>query len=151
VAGRAGRSAVHGRAIIQTFMPEHYSIVCAMKHDYQRFYEKEIRTRQNLGYPPFGRIVNIRFSGVKKGEVEQAAQKLARFARSRAGSMTGITVLGPVQSPKARIKSRYRFQLILKGEIKSVRMLSGEIDRQLGSLVPSKIRVEMDVDPLNFM
>lgn len=151
VAGRAGRSAIHGRVIIQTFMPEHYSIVCAMKHNYQQFYEKEIRKRQDLGYPPFGRIVNIRFSGVKKGKVEQAAQKLARFARSRAGSMTGITVLGPVQCPKVRIKSRYRYQLLLKGDIKPVRMLCGEIDNRLNSLIPSNVRMEMDVDPLNFM
>ena len=151
VAGRAGRSNIHGRVIIQTFMPEHYSIVCATEHDYQQFYDKEIRTRHNLGYPPLGRIVNIRFSGVKKGEVEQAAQKTASFARSRAGSMTGITVLGPVESPKARIKSRYRYQLLLKGDIKSVRMLCGKIDSRLSSLVPNNVRLEMDVDPLNFM
>ncbi len=151
VAGRAGRSSVPGKVVIQTFMPEHYSIVCATRHDFAGFYDMETGLRKRLGYPPFGKIINIRFSGTKKAVVEQAAQKVFSFARKKISGSDDVTLLGPVQSPKARIKSRYRYQLLAKGSMNPVRQLCSEIDRRLETLVPSNVRVEMDVDPLNFM
>ena len=151
VAGRAGRSSIRGKAMIQTFMPDHYSIVCAARHDFERFFQHEIQKRRELGYPPFGRIVNICFSGVKKLSVEQAARNVASQIDGRFKKLDNFTMLGPVQSPRARIKSRYRYQLLLKGGIKSVRTVCSWIDSRLDSLVTSNVRVELDVDPLNFM
>ncbi len=149
VAGRAGRSSVPGRVVIQTFMPDHYSMLFATRHDFPGFFKTETLLRKRLGYPPFGRIINIRFSGTKKAAVEQASRQVYSFAAKRKDRETEI--LGPVQSPKARIKSRYRYQLLLKGSMNAVRRLCSEIDRTLETLVPSNVRVEMDVDPLNFM
>ncbi len=151
VAGRAGRSAVKGRVIIQTYMPDHYAMECATAHDYRRFYEIEIAKREALGYPPFSRLVNVRLSAAKKAAAEEAALKLADVAEKAAGNRKDIIILGPVQSPLARISSRYRYQLMIKGAMKPVRRLCSEIDRRVGSLVPSNVRVEIDVDPLNFM
>ncbi len=151
VAGRAGRSKVAGKVIIQTFMPDHYSILCATQHDFQGFYNKEIKLRQQLGYPPFGRIINIRLSGTRKAKVEEAAKRLSDLAINLAGKMASTMVLGPVQSPKSRIKSRFRYQFLLKGEMKNLRILCSKIDNRIDALVPTTVRVEIDVDPQNFM
>ncbi len=63
VAGRAGRGEALGEVIIQTFNPDHYSIVKAKDHDFMGFYQEEIQFRKALGYPPFSRLINFRLTG----------------------------------------------------------------------------------------
>jgi len=151
VAGRAGRGSIPGRVIIQTFMPEHYSIVHARDHDYLKFYKEEIALRKRLGYPPFSRMINILLSGPRKGDVERAAGNVAGFAKNSAAGDKDVNILGPAQCPKARIRSRYRYQILLKGRLKRLHEVCAEIDRNSSMLIQGNIKMDIDVDPVNFM
>ncbi len=117
VAGRAGRSPLGGKVVLQTFMPEHFVIRAAAKHDYRAFYTEEIAYRRDLGYPPFSHLVRIEIRGKAKDEVEENAMRLAGLIR---GWMTPeqkrkVDMIGPVPCFFERVAGEYRWQIILRG------------------------------------
>ena len=117
VAGRAGRSALGGQVIVQTFQPEHYAIRHAARHDFQGFYEEEINHRRELRYPPFARLVRFETRALKNDEAKDAAQavymKLKRLIESSADKSTEVNP--PLPPYFARRAGYYRWQVILKG------------------------------------
>ncbi|MGG4447997.1 primosomal protein N' [Brevibacillus sp. HB1.4B] len=112
VGGRAGRHELDGEVLIQTYTPEHYSIVHATKHDYPAFYQDEMLQRRRTGYPPYFRLVLITFSHEDVPVVIRGAHTMADYLRQRLAQTT--VLLGPVASPIARVKDRFRFQIMLK-------------------------------------
>ncbi|KMZ40263.1 MULTISPECIES: primosomal protein N' [Bacillales] len=112
VGGRAGRHELDGDVVIQTYTPEHYSIVHATKHDYPSFYQDEMMQRRRTGYPPYFRLVLITFSHEEVPVVIRGAHTMADYLRQRLAQTT--ILLGPVASPIARVKDRFRFQIMLK-------------------------------------
>jgi len=112
VGGRAGRHELEGDVIIQTYTPEHYSILHATRHDYHSFYREEMEQRRRTGYPPYYRLVLVTFSHEEVPVVIRAANVMADFLRPKLAPTTRL--LGPVASPIARMKDRFRFQLMLK-------------------------------------
>ena len=122
VAGRAGRGHDLGTVLIQTYAPRHYSIRCAARHDYAGFAAQEQRYRKQLGYPPFTRLINVRFEARDGKRVEAAARLFAdgldRLLQSDEFSSAGSRrphVLGPAPAPIERIKGQVRWQLLVKG------------------------------------
>jgi len=77
VAGRAGRADLPGRAIIQTYNPEHYAIAHAVDNDYEQFYEQEIAFRRQMFYPPFSHVSLLLFSGTDERKIISTLHKLA--------------------------------------------------------------------------
>ncbi|QYK51211.1 MAG: primosomal protein N' [Anaerolineales bacterium] len=117
VAGRAGRSALGGRVIFQTFQPQHYAIQAAAAHDYAGFYETESAYRRQLRYPPFAQLVRMEFRHLDARKAEQeagalAAELHAQIARQGRGA---TDVIGPAPSFHARVNKEYRWQLLLRG------------------------------------
>lgn len=112
VGGRAGRHELAGDVVIQTYTPEHYSIVHATRHDYPAFYREEMMQRRRTGYPPYFRLVLITFSHEEVPIVVRAAHVVGDHLRQRIAETT--VLLGPVASPIARVKDRFRFQIMLK-------------------------------------
>lgn len=151
VAGRAGRGSQPGRVIIQTLQPDHFSLQCAVHHDYRRFAEHELATRRELSYPPFARLVQIRCEG-ERGEVtERIARTLAD--QLRAVAPKGVTILGPAPAPIERLRRRYRWQLLLRGRngagLRAAAAAGRDaVRRQARSL---DVRVIVDVDPFNML
>jgi primosomal protein N' (replication factor Y) len=148
VAGRAGRGEQPGRVIIQTYNPDHPAVACAKDHDYLRFVAGELGAREELGYPPFGRLVAVRLEGVDEAAVREVAESLADAARAWMGR-TGqsIVLKGPAPAPIARIRGRTRWQLLLKGERQAVRALGWHL---LRAVRPTRdVRVHVDVDPMS--
>jgi primosomal protein N' (replication factor Y) len=148
VTGRAGRGEKPGRVIIQTFQPEHYSIVTAQNHDYQALYKKEIALRQTLAYPPFSRLVNIRIEGSDNSQVQNVALKLADLAQ-KFQERSEPEILGPAPAPLTRIRDKFRWQLLIKGKkLETLHMflyrLAGEF-QTLGRA--GKVKIFIDVDP----
>ena len=151
VTGRAGRGEITGRVIIQTHQPGHYAVSFAKKHDYTGFYEQELATRRNLCYPPFARLVNIRFSGPREGQVLEAAGRVTDFCRARLNSRQG-EVLGPAPAPLALLRDRYRYQVLIKGFISTpVHRLCELLLADKASLCSRSVRMTIDVDPENMM
>jgi primosomal protein N' (replication factor Y) len=110
VAGRAGRALEPGLVVIQTWAKDHYAIEPVRRHDYEAFYAKELDCRRALGYPPFSGLVHALVSGVDQARALEAARGLAAAAGPRAG----VELLGPAPAPLARLRGRYRFQLLAK-------------------------------------
>jgi len=117
VAGRAGRSALGGRVVLQTFQPEHYIIQAAAGHDYAAFYARELDYRRQLGYPPFNRLVRMEYRHVQAIKAESEAQglaaELARWIESEDRRET--TLIGPAPCFFSRVNGLYRWQIILRG------------------------------------
>jgi primosomal protein N' (replication factor Y) (superfamily II helicase) len=148
VAGRAGRGAKPGRVLIQTFSPDHYALECAATHDYAAFAEQELAFRRELGYPPFGHLVNLIFSGNDAIKVEAAA---ARLAADLAPQAAGVELLGPAPCPLARLRGRHRRQLLLKAEARPpLRRLLAYLP-PLQKALPATVSLAVDVDPVDML
>jgi primosomal protein N' (replication factor Y) len=117
VAGRAGRSALGGQVVLQTFMPEHYAIQAAAGHDFAGFYEQELAYRRKLGYPPFARLVRLELRQPDAGEAEQEARRMARQLQQwiDEGGFSATSLIGPVPCFYSRLAGNYRWQVVLRG------------------------------------
>ncbi len=148
VAGRAGRGERPGRVLVQTWSPEHYAVACAARHDYAGFYEQEIAFRRELGYPPFGHLVNLVLSGVDGEKVARAAAFLAGELLRRAGE---AEVLGPAPCPLSRLRGKSRYQILLKSAARPpLRRLLAVLDG-LRRKIPAGVALAVDVDPLDML
>ena len=112
VAGRAGRGDAAGKVVLQTFFPDHYAIQFAAAHDYRGFYEKEIRFRSWMHYPPFSAVSNVLVRSPKLEDALAWSGVLARwFENTR---MEGVRVMGPAAAAIVRLKTDYRYHFLLK-------------------------------------
>ncbi|UFJ43229.1 primosomal protein N' [Brevibacillus humidisoli] len=147
VGGRAGRHSLAGDVVIQTYTPEHYSIRHATHYDYEGFYQIEMGHRKKTGYPPFYRLVLLTFSHQDVPVVIRAAENYAGYLRPRLSPTTQL--LGPVASPIARLKDRFRFQLMLKyrDEPKVVELLAQANQHFSEWIKQHQVAVTIDVDP----
>jgi primosomal protein N' (replication factor Y) len=151
VSGRGGRGDQPGRVIIQTFNPAHYTIIRTQQHDYAGFYGDELPLRRQLAYPPFARLVGVHLSSLKKDEGKRAAAQIGARARELAGTLAGgkADVIGPAESPLARIRGRYRWQLLIRG--KESHPLHLIAQKLLEEVRLYGLQIQVDVDPVNFM
>ena len=152
VAGRSGRGDHPGSVIVQTYNPDHPSIKFATHHDSKGFLEQEIKLREELLYPPFSRLVNVRFSGRFESETEGVAIDSEQIARKMVSKlpMGSLEILGPSPCPIYKIRNRYRFQMLLKSSNAAV---LHNFSKQLIKLISkrsSKVRFSIDVDPFYF-
>ncbi|NEU14145.1 primosomal protein N' [Methylobacterium sp. BTF04] len=147
VTGRAGRGEKPGRALVQTFQPDHPVIAALLSGDVERFYDEEIAAREAAGLPPFGRLAALIVSANDRDVAEAHGQALARAA----DPPDGVMVLGPAEAPLALIRGRYRFRILVKTE-RSVDLqtyLRDWIAR--GPKVRGNVKVAIDVDPQSFL
>ncbi len=152
VTGRAGRGEKPGRVIIQTNQPDHYSITTAREHDYNAFFEKELGIRASLQFPPFTRLINLRFSGENEHQVQKAAQQIAKIART-VSKKNSVTLLGPAPAPLSRLRNRYRWQLLLKGtNLSGLHRVAAYLQgNPQGAIRSGKVKLFIDVDPESMM
>ncbi len=135
---------------MQTLRPEHYAIQLAQKHDYLSLYEKEMEIRKNPMFPPFLRMVNLKVSGCKESQVQATAAQVATLCRKAVGK--NVEVLGPAPSPIDRIRDRYRWQVLLKGQEASIlHKMCSKLIEQYSTLTKGDIRISIDVDPESMM
>ena len=150
VAGRAGRGKEKGRVIIQTYEPNHYAIQSAIKQDYRKFYEKEIENRRELNYPPFSNLGLVRVSTKERHFARRAAQIIARHLNNEAGGRSDVEILGPSPCPIALMRSRYRWQAIIKSKGDVVTWLKAATESPIAK-TPSDFKLELDSSPVDFM
>jgi len=116
VAGRAGRGLLGGRAIVQTYHPDHYAVVAAAAHDYAGFAARELAFRREQGYPPYRRLAKLIYEGTSPSRARAQAQALAealREALTRRG-LPATDMIGPAPPFFARVRGRYRWQILLR-------------------------------------
>ena len=146
VAGRAGREKLPGKVMVQSFSPEHPVIKALAAADRDAFFSAEIQERKSMGMPPFGRLAAIIISSHDKSSATQFAAALS----AKAPIYSDIKVLGPAPAPIAMIRGRHRQRLLLK--VKRNTALQTLLKDWMGKVkIPKHVRVQIDIDPYNFM
>ncbi len=117
VAGRAGRSSLGGKVILQTFMPEHYAIQFASNHDVNGFYQRELEYRRQLGYPPYAKLVRLEYRHADPLKAEEESQKTATRLKVKmeAERRHQTELIGPVPSFFSKVDGIHRWQIIVRG------------------------------------
>ena len=150
VAGRAGRGDTPGKVVLQTFFPDHYAIQFAAAHDYHGFYEKEVRFRSWMHYPPFNAVSNVLVRSHKLEEALAWSAILGKwFAATR---LEGVRVMGPAAAAIVRLKTEYRYHFLLKSA--SRERMNGVLRAMLEHAATQKIprnNVVVDVDALSLI
>jgi primosomal protein N' (replication factor Y) len=149
VAGRAGRADTPGKVILQTYQPDHPAVRLAAQHDYEGFYAEEIRAREEVGYPPFTRLVTVRVHAGAEADARGATQLLAETARQHQAVKDGaVQVLGPAPAPLLRLRGRYHYRLLLKSpDRKLLRNVTAHLAARIAQGLPPT-QATQDIDPL---
>ncbi|HEY7599402.1 MAG TPA: helicase-related protein, partial [Candidatus Limnocylindrales bacterium] len=115
--GRAGRGARPGRALIQTYLPDHPAIRAAASGDATELYAAELASRRLFGSPPFGQLVKLTVALEDRGAAESTAREMVATLRARAAEMgRRVEVLGPAAAYIARRAGRWRLNVVLRGD-----------------------------------
>jgi primosomal protein N' (replication factor Y) len=143
VAGRAGRSILGGKVIVQTYAPDHYCIEAASRHDYEGFYKEETEFRKQQRYPPFNRLVRLVYVHRDAQRCEEEAGRMQRVLQNKIArlGLPEIDLIGPAPAFLSRIRGQYRWHLIVRG--RDPHSLLGDLDLPLGWRV--------DVDPVSVL
>jgi primosomal protein N' (replication factor Y) len=149
VAGRAGRRDRPGRVLIQTRTPEHPAIHFAAAHDVPAFLDRELRDRQEVGYPPYARLALVRVDAVEEELARQVTATIAAHARTcPEGLARRVDVLGPSAAPIARLRGRYRFRVLLRAKERGPLRAALAVVMRVKEGVDRRARVAIDVDPV---
>lgn len=161
VAGRAGRGEAPGEVIIQTYSPEHYSLLTAQDHDYSGFFRAEITHRRQWGYPPFCETVRLLVSGPGEATVRSSAELLGRYLAAGLKpsavpedkvSEGAPVLLGPAPAPLSRLKNQFRWQIVLKGRAEELKTAVKHGLAEFQRFNPTgKITVSIDVQPYSML
>jgi primosomal protein N' (replication factor Y) len=157
VSGRAGRGTSPGRVILQTYNPDHFSIMAAKDQDFHSFYTQELSFRNALNYPPFSRMIQLKISGKDKFETRDQAAHLGDLCRTlktaNPSLYSSIEIMGPIEASLAKIAKRYRWQILLKGmHVKALHKFIGQLLSHHPTMFNNyRVRVVIDVDPITIM
>jgi len=149
VAGRAGRSALGGKVILQTFNPDHYAIQKAAAYDFAGFEKTELAYRREMNYPPFSRMVKIELKHFNPTFLETSARKVGELMQSwifEKGA-DDTSLIGPAPCFYQRTAGQYRWQIILRGQ-NPVELLR---EHPLQSWQPNGVNVKITVDPIDLL
>ena len=151
VAGRAGREQLDGKVIIQTYNPDNFSIICAQKQDYKMFYNTEIALREQLKYPPFCDIILIGFNSLNEKEIIEASTRVYNYLKARLGEQE-FYVLKPMPSPIDKIQNRFRWRIIIKGNMtESANSVINTCLKKFYDSNYKNTRISVDVNPNNMI
>jgi primosomal protein N' (replication factor Y) len=149
VAGRAGRGALPGIVLVQTINPDHYAVRLSALQDYQAFYEKELNFRRFMHYPPFTAMANLL---VRSDKQEAALCMSTELGTYLTPPPEQIKVIGPAEAPVLRLKTEFRYQILIKAvsrkalneSLRGVQRFAQEHKWPATALV-------IDVDPLSLL
>ncbi len=145
VAGRAGRGDEPGQVIIQTYSPENSVIQAVKTHDYHKFIEEELPRREELNFPPYGRLILVKLSGLDAIEVQNTAEELGEHFYETIG--LDCEILGPAPASIMRVAKRYRWQILLKF-LPDARVIIPDMEKW-HKLCPNSVSLKIDIDPLH--
>lgn len=155
VSGRSGRHFEDGgQVVIQTYNTEYPALSFAQTADFEGFAKEELLLRQELLYPPFGRIASLKILSQDIQKAEAAAELVGQRARQlqeKNPSYKAIQILGPCPSPLFKIRNQYRHHLLLKAPPTAI--LSTFCKQFLGDgrWIPNGTKVQVDIDPIQLL
>jgi primosomal protein N' (replication factor Y) (superfamily II helicase) len=147
VSGRAGRGDIEGEVFVQSFTPFHPAIQYARRHDFEGFYEQEAEFRQQLGYPPFGRMAILLVRGLDEDRISDLALDIRKNLEHLLDGFPGLTIAGPAPAPLLKAEDEFRYQLMLR--VKNMTRLSHYLAEWVSAYkMPPKCRLTIDIDPI---
>ena len=150
VAGRAGRGEQPGEIVVQTRTPDHPAIQCASQHDYEAFARGELQEREDLGYPPFGRLIRAVFEDRDERAVDEASEACAELLREHLEPAEAL-VLGPAPAAVSQVRGRHRAHLLVKAaEANSTFSRARAILARFAE-EHARPRLSIDVDPVSML
>ena len=151
-AGRAGRGHRQGEVVIQTYQPEHYSVVTAAEQDYEAFFEQEIFLREMMHYPPKWHMLVIHAAGAQEMLVKQAQDVLKyKMLTQSDNEKSSLQVIGPADAAVSKVNDIYRKMLYAKAadyqKLVSIKNMLEEYIR----IDPAfrNVNIQFDFDPMN--
>ena len=153
VAGRAGRGEYKGKVLFQTYNPDYYAFQTAKSQNYDKFFETEIKAREEFDYPPFSQIIRLILSSMNNFRAEKSAMEIAlrlNTMTEKFGFGEYLEVLGPTPCIISKINGYYRYQILIKNKLS----LKGHdfVSRFLDKItLPKDIKMAIDVDPLDIL
>jgi primosomal protein N' (replication factor Y) len=154
VAGRAGRGPAGGQVLVQTALPNHYVIRCAVQHDYLSFAQRELEERAHAAYPPHSRLANIVISGTVEAAVHEAADSAAHWTRNALGQArtADVRLTGPAPCPIDRIRGRWRWHFLLRARsAKALGTICRHIQKHRLPHGKADLRLIIDRDPVTLL
>lgn len=147
-AGRAGRGEKPGEVVIQTYQPDHYSIVHAAAQDYEGFYEEEIAYRELMEYPPVQHMLAVLVISREREEGGSLAGQMAQLIRER-GEET-LHVVGPAEASIAKIQDLYRYIFYIRHrEYQVLVEIKDTLEQYCKEQELRSQTVQFDFDPMN--
>jgi len=151
VSGRPGRRKKQGQVVVQTYNPDHPSLVHAKNHDYFNFANSELVHRKELNYPPYGRLGSLRIQGLKQENVMRASEiirkKMDILINKFPSHYKEIIALGPAPSGLFKLHNKYRYHALIKCPHHSI--LRSFCHALLDTKeIPSTVKLSADIDPL---
>jgi primosomal protein N' (replication factor Y) len=151
VIGRAGRSDKEGEAIIQTSNPNHECIKLACEQNYDEFYEREIRLRKELCFPPFCDIALIALSSSLEKELQRVSALLSeQIAELSKGSFKDIplVIFGPFEAPVYKVENKYRLRTVIKCRLnKRSREFFATLLKSFAKMNNKSVSMSVDFNP----
>ncbi len=153
VAGRSGRAELEGKVVIQTYMPGHYSIAAAQKHDYIGFYTQELEARNAFRYPPFSHVATLLLRGKDEKEVIDAAhvvrEHLEIWQTDQGYTSRPVEILGPAPAPLSKIEGKFRWHFLLRSHSVEMisRLLKSLTDESPIAMKSGAVEFIIDIDP----
>lgn len=144
--GRAGRKDRPGRALLQTYAPDHAVMQALKAQDREAFTEAELAERELAGLPPFGRLAAVIVSGPDAVALETFVRKMAELAPNS----DGVAVYGPADAPLGLVRGRRRKRFLIRAE-RSVDISAYMAAWRARVRPPGMIRVAIDIDPYSFL
>ncbi len=149
-AGRAGRGERPGEVVIQTYQPEHYSVVYAALQDYQGFYGEEIAYRGLVGYPPVEHMLAVLIVSRVQEEGERLGMEMTDLVKKEMGGAAGLRVIGPAQAAIGKIADLYRHSFYVRhGEYRILVEVKDRLENFCRERELKGQTVQFDFDPMN--
>lgn len=149
-AGRAGRGDKPGEVVIQTYRPDHYSIIHAAKQDYQGFYEEEITYRELMRYPPVSHMLAVLVTSREQAQGERLIRGMSDAVRSRTDAGQQIQVIGPTEASIGKINDLYRHVFYIKHpDYQMLVTIKDMLERFCKEEELKSQTVQYDFDPMN--
>ena len=153
-AGRAGRGEEAGKVLIQSYSPEHYSILAAARHDYSAFYRAEAMIRSQLGYPPYSDLFQIVISSENEDEALTEIKRVAESFIRMTGEEQRNQILGPQKASLQKIKGFYRYQFVIKcmpGKRKTYSKVLNDIKLGISTNRKVNYSISIDINPYSLI
>ncbi len=150
VAGRAGRSEIEGKVVLQTYYPKHFVYKLCANYDYNKFYSKEVNLRETTNFPPFSKIIRLLMTSENDEKARTLTHELfIKLKALRVEYKSDFYFLEGMKSPVTKIKNKYRYQILMRFSVAKGEEIINKIYEVLNQTPSKNVSVFVETNPLS--